>query len=526
MNLASDMERWAKEAPDRVGLIFEDGREYTFREIDELSSKTANFLKSLGVQKGRHVCVYMQNSPSVVMIMFGLWKIGAVLVSINVMYQEDEIRHAITTSDTDIMFTTKDKIEMTNRLRDHLNSVIVVDGNEDSFENTINYGKGILDASPVCPSYSPEEGDEAAVLLTGGTTGDPKAVITTHAGWYNSLSEQAEGLRGYPGPYPIEKADRPPNIVPFPLFHGGGQQSLLFAYRVGRTVLLLERFKAEKYVKLIEKYRITSLVLMPTMTYDLVKYEGPVDFSFVRSLLSLGQELRPEIKRAFEKKYNIPILSNYGSTEVGHVAGWNMKAVQEGKWKPGSVGRLYPGVQVEIRDENDKKLPLGEIGEICVKSKVSVDGYAGDKEASEGLIKNGWVYTGDIGSLDEDNVLSLRGRKREMIKPGGFQVFPQEIEDLLSEHPKIDDVAIIGVPDDRLGEIPKAFIVLKERSVSSSQEEELEQEIIDYCRDNMAHFKAVRAVTFIDEIPRSDTGKIMKPKLKEMDEVEREHLSV
>ena len=520
MNLTSDMEVRAKEAPGRTGLIFEDGREFTFKEVEELSSRSANFLKSLNIQKGSRVGVYMQNSPEFVMIMYGLWKIGAVLVPINIMYQVKELRHAITSTGIDIICTTPRNMKEIEKVRDFINTVILIGNKDDEHKDAIDYDKEILDASPVCDSFSPDEKDEASILFTGGTTGAPKAVITTHSGWYETLSNLARGLRGYPGPYPIEKPGTAPNIITFPLFHSGGQQSFLFAYHVGRTVLLMERFQVETYVKLVEKYRITSLVLMPTMIHDLVTYEGPIDFSFVRSLLSIGQELPHELRKSFENRFNIPILMNYGSTEAGHVAGWSLKDVRAGMWKPGSVGKIYKGVQIEIRDENDKKIPPGEPGEICVKTKVTVNGYTDQKKDNELLIKNGWLYMGDIGYLDKDNVLFLVGRKREMIKCGGFQVWPQELEDALSKHPKIKDVAVIGAPDERLGEIPKAFVVLKERPFSTSKEEDLEKEIIGYCRDNIAHFKVIRAVKFIDQIPRSDTGKVLKPKLKEMDQEE------
>ena len=210
---------------------------------------------------------------------------------------------------------------------------------------------------------------------------------------------------------------------------------------------------------------------------------------------------------------------NYGSTEAGHVAGWTMKDIKKGLWKPGSAGKVYPGVNVEIRDDSGKALSPGRVGEVCVKSKVTVEGYAGDKNGSKKLIKDGWLYTTDVGYLDEDNVLFLLGRKREMIKCGGFQVWPPEIEEALIKHPKIKHVAVLGVPDDRLGEMPKAYVVLNEKP-SAQELAGLEKDISEYCRQKMAHFKAIRAVQFIDEMPRSDAGKVLKAQLREMYEDE------
>lgn len=518
MNLASDMERRATEAPERVGLIFEDGSTFNFREINKLSSKTANLLKSHGVQKGDRVAVYLQNSPTFVMVILGLWKIGAILVPINIMYQEQELRHALKTTEVSAIITHTDSIDRILTVKDFIKTFIktfiLCGGNaKNVIPETIDYDTEIMRQEEDYPSFEPEDKDVAAILFTGGTTGEPKAVITTHNGWYKTLSDLAHAHTGHRGPYVIAEPNIPPNILALPLFHSGGQQSLLFAYHIGRSVLLMERFRVNKYEDLVRRYKVRSLVLMPTMIHDIVNYEGKIDFSLVNTVTSIGQELNPLLRKRFEEKFKIPILMNYGSTEVGHVAGWSMKDMKNGLWKPGSVGKIYPGVEVEVRDENDRRLPSGEVGEICIKSKVTMEGYAGKKEESKALIKDGWIYMGDIGYLDNENVLFLIGRKREMIKCGGFQVWPMEIEEVLIKHPKIKDVAVIGVADERLGEIPKAFIVLRQKSDAQGKEK-LEKEIVEFCREKMAHFKVIRQVEFIDELPRGDTGKVLKDKLR------------
>ncbi len=363
-------------------------------------------------------------------------------------------------------------------------------------------------------TFVPDDDDVAAILFTGGTTGAPKAVITNHKGWYKALCDLAGGHTGSGSRHTMAEPDVPPNMVAMPLFHGGGQQSMLFAYHIGRSVVLLERFKTEKYLNLAKKYNVRSLVLMPTMIHDIVNFNGDIDLSHVRTVTSIGQELRPLLKTQFEEKFQIPILMNYGSTEVGHVAGWGVKDLKAGLWKPGSVGKLYPGVVLEIRGEDGSPVVgSSEPGEIFVKSTVTTKGYAGNAEESNELLNNGWIRTGDMGYLDENKVLFIKGRKREMIKCGGFQVWPLEIEKVLMKHPEVQDVAVVGVPEDRLGEIPKAFIILKD-SAAAKNPDELKADIINYCRDNLAHFKAVREVVFVKGFPRADTGKILKEKLK------------
>ncbi len=517
MNLAFLLEKRAKESPDRIGLIFEDGSEFTYKQINDFSSQAGNLLRSLGVKKGDRVGVYLQNSTNYVMIMFGAWKIGAVIVPINIMYKEEELRHALESTNTTTVISHVDHIDLIRRIKEVVDNVVLVGRKQEYSDlDIVDYDSRVSNQAIDCPSFDPEDTDVAAILFTGGTTGLPKGVITTHNGWEKTLSDLVNAHTGSREIHKIADPSVSPNIIAFPLFHSVGQQSMLFAYHIGRSVLLMERFRVAKYVDLVTKYKVRSLTLMPTAIFDLVNYEGNLDLSHVRTTTAIGQQLDVTLKKRFEEKFNIPILVNYGSTEAGHVAGWTVKDVKAGLWKPGSTGKIYPGVQVEVRDENDKALPQGHIGEVCVKSSVTVEGYAGDKNQSNKLIKDGWLYTTDIGYLDEDNVLFLLGRKREMIKCGGFQVWPPEIEEVLVKHPKIKHVAVLGVPDERLGEIPKAYVVPKQEVGTPLEEKELESDIIKYCRQNMAHFKAIRAVKFIDEMPRSDAGKVLKANLLSM----------
>ena len=277
---------------------------------------------------------------------------------------------------------------------------------------------------------------------------------------------------------------------------------MLFAFYVGRPLLLMEKFNAARVVELVERYRIDNLFLMPTMLYDLCALDEPVDLSTVRAVLVAGQALDSQLRRRFEERFGIPIATNYGSTETGHVAGWTRADLVAGRWKPGSAGRVYEGVSLEIRDEEGRALGLEEVGEICVRSDLA-KGYLGDREASGELIRNGWVHSGDVGYLDDDGVLFLVGRKRDMIKTGGFQVWPAELEEVLRSHPAVADVAVIGVPDERMGEVPKAYVVAPD-IVSAGMGAELKE----YVRDRLAHFKAIRQVEFVPALPRTETGKI------------------
>jgi long-chain acyl-CoA synthetase len=292
-----------------------------------------------------------------------------------------------------------------------------------------------------------------------------------------------------------------------PLFHSGGQHTLLFALHVGRPAVLLERFDVATLGHLLERHRFDNLFLLPTMLYDVVHADPSPDLSSVRSVLVAGQALSIHLRRQFEERFRIPILMNYGSTETGHIAGWTSADMKAGLWKPGSAGRLYDGVELEIRDDDGTALPVGEAGEVCVRFSMT-RGYVDDASATEELVRDGWVHSGDIGYVDQDGVLFLVGRKRDMIKCGGFQVWPEEIEEQLRTHPLVRDVRVLGVPHDRLGEIPRAVVVREPGDEPT--DDALGDALVELARERLAHFKAPREVVFVEELPRSAAGKVQR----------------
>lgn len=499
MNLAHDMERRAQEDPARIGLFFKD-EALAFSDIDRMSSRLGNYLKSVDLGKGKRLAIFLPSSPRFVAALFGAWKVGAVVVPINNLYKDKELRHGLEQTKADAVITDKDHLERVRGLGMSLEVLCYDD-------------KLFAGFSSVCPSFTPTDQDIAYMPFTGGTSGEARAAILSHNSQYATLSNLSAISKGRPGPFPIARSKTPPNFISMPLFHMGGLMSLLIAYNVGRSVVLMRKFEAENFIQLLAKHRPDTLALMPTMIQMLVNYPGEADLSSVKSLLSTGQELNPSLKRRFELRFNIPVIQNYGSTEAGHIAGWTVRDINEGRWKPGAVGRVYENVEVSIRDPEGKELPVGETGQIWIKAKGTMEGYAGKDSVKEKVIsEDGLVTTSDLGYLDTDNCLFVIGRARDMIKCGGFQVLPGELEETLREHPAVLDVAVVGVPDERLGEMPKAFVVLKDQS---QDKDKLAQELIEFCRSKIAHYKAVRAVSFVHEIPKSEVGKTVKRLLQE-----------
>jgi len=274
-----------------------------------------------------------------------------------------------------------------------------------------------------------------------------------------------------------------------------------------------ERFSIDLLAELMEQHRFDNFFFLPTMVFDIVHAERDLPFEGVKSVLVAGQAISWTVRRAFEERYQVPILINYGSTESGHIAGWTGRDMKAGLWKPGSAGKVYPGVVLEIRDDRGLPQPVGTEGEVVVRSAMT-KGYVDDAEASAELVRDGWVHTGDMGYVDEDGVLWLSGRKRDMIKCAGFQVWPEEIEDSLRAHPLVRDIRVVGVPDDRLGEIPVALVVRE--SDASLDDDELAAALVAFAREELAHFKTPRRIEFVAELERSATGKISRASVPDL----------
>ncbi|MBN9478810.1 MAG: acyl--CoA ligase [Bordetella sp.] len=496
MNLARDLERRAAEAPERTALWHEDGRAWSFGRLNALSGAVGQRMLGAGAKAGDRIGLFFVNSPELVISMFAAWKVGLVPVMLSGLYNGAELADAHAKTPFTLLVAMDRLRGSVDQANLELPGLWFGAGADDDLWNA---GEAVVAA--------PDLGDaDAAILFTGGTTGEPKAVALTHAGVIEAMTKFARAAKGRPGPYALAPEGVPPNLVTMALFHGGGQQSLLLAFFVGRPVVIMERFRPETVFELVARHGIDNLSLMPTMIYDLTRYRGEGELGSLKSVMVTGGAAPPEIAREFEARYRVPLLTNYGSTETGHVAGWTARAVARGEWLPGSVGKIYEGVEVEIRDEDGKALATGETGEITVRTPMTrgyVDGGAGDGDRA--LVQDGWVASGDIGHIDENGVLFLSGRKRELIKVGGFQVWPSEIENTLRTHPDVADVAVTGVPDERLGEAPRAYVVLREPQKDHSG---AEASLIAYCRERLSHFKAIRSVVFIEQLPRTEAGKI------------------
>lgn len=506
-NLAGILDGRRLDRPDAIGLYGDDGRSWTFDQIDLIAGGVATALRAAGIGSGDRVAFYLTNGPEIVFLLFGAWKVGAVPVTISSLYNAAELAESVAKTAPSLLLVDERRPGVVAELlADGVVPIRSVGAAVDGVEALDWSAEARVAAVDV------EHDGEACILFTGGTTGRPKAVSVTHGGTRSSLQRLARVSTGSEDEA-TAATDAKPNLIALPLFHSGGQHSLLFAYFVGRPAVVWERFSIDLLADLMEQYRFDNFFFLPTMVFDIVHAERDLPFEGVKSVLVAGQAISWTVRRAFEERYQVPILVNYGSTESGHIAGWNGRDMKAGLWKPGSAGKVYPGVDLEIRDDDGTALPQGSEGEVVVRSELT-KGYVDDAEASAELVRDGWVHTGDMGYVDEDGVLWLSGRKRDMIKCAGFQVWPEEIEDELREHALVRDVRVVGYPDDRLGEIPVALVVREDDT--DVDDEALSAALVAFARDRLAHFKTPRRIEFVAELERSATGKISRASVPDL----------
>ncbi len=490
-------------------VIFDD-RTLTYRDLDEASDRVAAALTRLGVKDGEIVSMMMNNSPEFYTVFFGIHKAGAIAGPVNCWWQTSEVEYLLNDSSTKIFFVDGD----------HLHHIEALDGKTGVEKLIVNgvdtppEGAEILteillstSAEQALSPREPAPESPAAILYTSGTTGKPKGALLTHKNIMFAARAKARAC---------DMREEERALCVLPLFHGAGLLDLSMpCFYSGATIILRPNFSATEFWELIERHRITGIFGVPTIYHILTQMgeASTVDASSLRFGVIGAAPCPVELINEFEGRYDMKIIEGYGLTES---SGGACLTPTEGKRKIGSAGVAMEGVELKIFDENDTELPVGEIGEIVIRSDGVMKEYRGRPEETAEALRGGWLHTGDMGRLDEDDWLYIVDRKKEMVIRGGENVYPKELEDTLYAHPKISEVAVIGVPDKKYGEEIMACIVPKPDSTLT------EEEVLTFCKDNMASYKLPRYVRFLDYIPKNIIGKVTKKELKQqmLDEME------
>ena len=360
--------------------------------------------------------------------------------------------------------------------------------------------------------------EPALVLLTSGSTGEPKGVVLTHDNAWSNLRATVSAFRRDTGPTPLADPGKPPNLIANPLSHTAGVVRLLFALYVGRSVALLRKFDGRTAKRLLDRHGIDNLTINPAMLRILLDTLEPgEDLGAVRYVSSGTAPLTPALREEFEARFGVPVLQAYGQTEAfGGIAIESARDVLAGRRRPGSVGRPLPGVQLRLVTAEGAEAATGEEGEIRVRSRSATSGYLGSSDSSSGssagssadspLDADGWLRTGDLGRLDEDGYLYITGRLKNIIIRGGFNVVPEEVEAALAADPAVREAVVLGVPDERLGEVPVALVV-GDPAVPATAES-----VLAAVRPRLAPYKRPDRVFVLAELPRVPNGKVDRPK--------------
>ncbi len=494
-NLASILIDSAARTPDDVALKLDDA-ELSYGRLDDGSKRVAALLKDKGMEPGDRVGIMLPNVPYFAVAYYGVLRAGGVVVPMNVLLKGREVGYYLTDPGAKILFAWHDFGEAAGK------------GAEDAGAELIDVQPGefekLLGGVEPDPEVVERDGSDTAVILyTSGTTGQPKGAELTH----DNLRRNVE--------IASELFDISGDDVVFgglPLFHSFGQTCALNAcVRAGGTLTLLPRFDPEKALEVIQRDKVTVFEGVPTMYGALLNHpkRGDYDTSTLRVCASGGAAMPGEVMRGFEDAFDCKVLEGYGLSETSPVASFNHPDRER---KVGSIGTPIDGVEMKVVDDDGNDLDQGEVGEIVIKGHNVMKGYYNRADATAESIKDGWFYTGDMAKIDEEGYFFIVDRKKDMIIRGGYNVYPREVEEVLYEHPKVREVAVIGMPHDELGEEVGAAVALKEG-------EELDvEELKAFVKEEVANYKYPRRIWLVDDLPKGPTGKILKREIEPPDQ--------
>jgi long-chain acyl-CoA synthetase len=495
-----------------TALIYEDQqqtRSYTNVEVAREATQLAAGLKALGIEKGDRVIVMLPNSPEVIIAYQAIARAGAIIIPVLPLLKGPEIHYIAQNSGAKAIITSSILIPL---LQDALTDVstmqyiIATDlSSEQATAQLIPYRDVVAKGADRADEYlqdlenPPTSEDTAIILYTSGTTGRPKGVMLSH----RNLVSNATGS----GLAPEVDASLPHEVTlaVLPLAHAYGILVSNLAYVGGSQVVMLPRFEVHAVLSAIERYKVVAFGGVPAMFVALL-YAPNTEKYDTSSLQWCGSGSAPlpvEVLKGFEKKFGCEIREGYGLSEgttalSSHPAG--------AERKPGSVGLPIPGVEIQIVDENDNPLPVGEIGEIVSRGPNTMQGYFNMPEETAAALRNGWLHTGDMGRFDEDGYLYVVERKKDLIIRGGFNIYPRDVEEVLTTHPAVIEAAVIGVPSERMGEEVKAYVVTRTPVDAET--------LMAYCREHLANYKTPSQIEFLSTLPRNPIGKIDKKELR------------
>jgi len=498
--------------PENVAVVWRDVS-LTYRELEALTNRFARALARLGVGRGDRVCLLTSNCPEYVIAFYAIARVGAVASPMNPSYREREIEYQLNDTEAVAIVAHVDLVPLVDAVRARatcLRHVIAIGPGRPQASRVCDFNELIANepATPPAP-IDIREDDLVALPYSSGTTGLPKGVMISHRNLVTNNIQFVACIR-------MRESDRLMLFLPF--YHIYGTMLMGAAVHTGATCVLMERFEPVECLQLVERHRVTLFFVVPPVILmlsnwpDLAKY----DLSSLRLTMVGAAPVAPELSRRFRQLTGVPVIQGYGMTEASPLT--HVNPVHDERLNVvDSAGLVAHDTQHRVVDieTGERVLAPGEIGEICIRGPQIMQGYWKAPEATAAALRDGWYYSGDIGCVDERGYLYIRDRKKEMIKFKGFGIAPAEIESLLLEHPAIADAAVIGKPHPEAGEIPKAFVVRKPGQPLTAAD------VVAFVKGRLANYKVPGEVEFVDAIPKTPSGKILRRVLKEQELGER-----
>lgn len=515
------LEKTAEEYPEKTAIAYFEG-EITYGKLDALSDQFAAALAKLGVKKGDRVAIFLPNIPQFVIAYFGVLKAGAVLTAISPLHREREVEYQLSDSEAETIIAldsvygivanvwqkTTLKNAIVTSIGEYASKTAILTSESEQKPNAYSFQEVLKEnvgANPPRVSINPKE-DLAALQYTGGTTGTAKAAMLTHMNLVSNTVMFAAWIKG--------ATTKETFLTALPLFHIYGMTtSMNVPMRLAAKMVMLPRFDPLTVLESIQRHRVTVFCGVPTMYAVLLANPelARFDLTSIRVCISGASPLPPQVQKKFMGITGGFLAEGYGLTEASPVTHCNPVDRTMRTVRLGSIGLPLPDTDAKIFDvETGKKtLEPGETGELVVKGPQIMKGYWRKPEETANVLRDGWLYTGDMGRMDEDGYFYITDRKKDLIKYKDYSVYPREIEDVLYEHSAVKLCAVVGKAEPMVGEIPKAFVVLKEGVKAT------EEEITEFVKEKVAPYKAIREVEFRKELPISSVGKVLRRVLQE-----------
>jgi long-chain acyl-CoA synthetase len=478
-------------------LLYFKEKAYTNVETQRYADQFAGGLRKLGIEKGDRVMVCMPNCPEVLFAYQGITRAGATIVPVMFTLHPRELHYIARNSGAKAVVTSSYILPNVEKSLDGLPSqphLIVVDRPSEGLCKNF-YDVMADDVHPLDDGVTAE--DNAVILYTSGTTGNPKGVLLTHKNLYSNAENSAKH----------NETERGTTLGVLPLAHVYGLTVSNVCFLTGSSIVVFPNFDVIEVFKAIETYGVKSFSAVPAMIHAMLSYPqaDQYDTSSLESVGSGSAPLPIALLHAFEQKFGAKVYEGYGLSEAAPVVTAHRKGIEI---KPGSVGVPIPGVEVKVVNDEGEEVPTGEVGELIVRGENVTPGYYQNQEESSRVLRDSWLYTGDMARMDDEGYVYIVDRKKDLIIRGGFNVYPRDVEEILNAHDAVFEAAVVGVPDERMGEEMVACIVKK------PGKEITEEELITYCQDHLAKNKTPRRVVFLEALPRNGVGKILKTHLR------------